>query len=385
MNNTEFFYNGFNDNNDDFLDPFNPSKNPPKQDAPVVKTKKHEKFEIVVNRNLQTIVSVVLLLILYFKCMNRVAYEFLRSGDTEPHPLRYISLVLIIGCAVTVIYFFIKAFTKALKRRQNISARNTFIAAGVALMTDIAYIICEKLVVPNMIIIGIIAAVIITATVLLMIKVSEENDRKETVLVIASLLAMFIYFITFSVFISTVYHNEADYSAKLFCIQSASLEKNEKDLVIVSDPIMNQLDENTMYLATDAAFPDRVLHSKGELDGFYKEAEKIRTDNGCNDEKHQEAVKVMQKVLDPELSKYDESFFRDNVLIIVSATLYDKIDNASVPQIFTKESTHTSYIRFNLNELPTNDPNTDNHGICYALISMPKDKAEIFSRQLRLL
>ena len=382
MNNTEFFYNGFNDNNDEYSDPFAPVRKPVKEAAVPVKGKKYEKFEIVTNRNLQTIVSVIALVFFYYKSFSRVYYEFLRESASSLRLLTYISSVFLIISMIPIIYYIIMAFVKAVKHKENISPRNTFIAAGVALMTDIAYIIFAKRGVPDIVLTVIIAVIILAATIILMVRESEKEDRGSALFVIITLLALFIHMITFSVFFSVVYRSGSDYTVKMVCIQSGAAEKNEKDLVIVKNSLMNQTNDYAMYYSTEAALPDKVFRSAKELDSYYAEAEKLRISNGASGGKYDEAAHAMEAVLSPELSKYDDNFFISNDLVVVSFSLYKNIENASLPEVYTKESTDLTYLHF-CTEDTSGSGNTDEHGICYALISVPKEKSDIFSNTTR--
>ncbi len=391
MNSTDFFYNGFNESRDEFLDPFDKTrKTAEKKTAPEVRNSKREHFETVVLQNILTIISVVMLGFLYIDCLKKMIYEYLRSSSTDLTVLSELTIIkmsaaaLMVICIVSIGYYIIKAFVKAVKHKENISFKNTFIAAGAALMTDLAINLFNILPAPDKIAAGIVFAAVIIITVILLKKFSEKNDRKAAITVICSIFSMLIFFTLFSVMFSTVYNEGTDYNAKFFCIQNAPIEKSDGHFVSVPNSLMNKTYTDGMYYSTESAMPDRVFRTKGEVSTYFEEAEKLRIKNGCTGEVYDEIEASTQEMLAPELNKYDDAFFKDNVLIIISAINYCRIDNANIPQIYFKKSTDMTYFRFDTNDLPYTNYDDDFVGVCYALISVPKDKADIFSREIRL-
>ncbi len=186
------------------------------------------------------------------------------------------------------------------------------------------------------------------------------------------LFIVFLFFMSFKVFFTVTVYNEIDYNAQLYCLQgnvpvqykNYDHYREEKLIYDDSDEGIGMYDYN-VYNTT-------IFETKHGVDTFFDTFEEEYKDINSESPVSRQISADMRRLMEPALQKYDDGFFRNNIVIMMPEYFHGNIGNYRLPVIYSDLTTGDLSVNVKADLLD----DTPNNGICFILVEIPKNKLD---------
>ena len=369
------FFSDYQTDTDEYLDPFNDKPKHTYDEVVISKPKREIPFETVIKRDFLSIGAILLITVVFINIIRTLWYEFITLGSHDLDLLPMITFIMIAGCSGFYLYYIIRAIKEVVRKKENINIKNSLITGGFALISQVIILLTNISMIPNRILFIAFLAALTVILIVMFIKL-DRKDRSVTRVFLSIIFLVTVYLVAMKVVLIRVYQKDADYHAECYCIQAKSVDNFNKSTHAMQSDLMGNTNENEMYYSSSACPADAVFESKEEIDSYFEKSRETIRSNGEDNPVVMQINEEIQSFLEPALSKFDNEFFKDNVLIIKSYSYYENIDNVEFNSLFTRPSSHS--VNFYTRIHSTDDPartgyiSYDNDGICFMLISLPK-------------
>ena len=177
---------------------------------------------------------------------------------------------------------------------------------------------------------------------------------------------------SFKVFFTVTVYNEIDYNAQLYCLQgnvpmqykNYDHYREEKLIYDDSDEGIGMYDYN-VYNTT-------IFETKHGVDTFFDTFEEEYKDINSESPVSRQISADMRRLMEPALQKYDDGFFRNNIVIMMPEYFHGNIGNYRLPVIYSDLTTGDLSVNVKADLLD----DTPNNGICFILVEIPKNKLD---------
>ncbi len=369
------FYTGDDTIEDNTLDPFDYSAQRNKKRPKRPDKEEKEPFEIIVREKVLSILGFFALGFFFFLLMGEMFRIYLAGGF--PDIFSIVRLGVLVSFAVFFAVYMIKLAFQSIKTNKPIPLINLFSDVGFTLALLLFTQATSYSEPPNKIIFGIISAVVIAGFIVILIK-SEKELFALLVIYLSGLMVLFGGVMLSRVFLIKEYYEGDAYKAHVYCIQSEPADKMSEQCHPVYYPDLDCYDNNSMFYATEVSFPYSVLSSEEDVKNFFVNDRKRIAKSYGNDKKAIDTYSEFLKIIKPELEKYNNDFFKENSIVLISSTFYEEVSNITIDFVFEKYSNNS--LTFHYTQEDVNSV-TENVGTVMAVLEIKKDMEPVFRNE----
>lgn len=331
-----------------------------------------------VRNSILMLVSVILGALLTISMFIHIIKNIVPLVNPYLSVIRFAYLAAGVGAAA---YFAVLSFVSA-KKQNELSAKNIALAAGTVLASYIVVSLTDIILPPSKLLFGVLLAVCAAFSAYSVIFMAKNNFRLGTGFC-AAVFIILSSFVTLKVFITPVYTPAVDFNAISLVFtsdESISFADGIHSTVI---PGMKELDTENEYSAVDLmSINSALIGSAEELENYISSICSTDAESIVPDKASASIAETLRESFKEETSRFDESFFRDNDLIIFTDTpVYPNyvVDDFRVGKLYLNFASdllildvtqHYRDLNFNTTEIYQND------SVCCILVEISKDKTE---------
>ena len=322
-----------------------------------------EPFEKRIVRIFALIASFVTFLIAYFILISTAYLEFVPTVFPSHVPLQLITSAV----AILYLVYFIVFIIKAIKKNDQTDLKNMIIMDIQTILMILAEKYIKSMFVPEKTIFIILAAVCFVSAVIFSI-VSNKDGRKGVIFYFVITYIAFAAFGTGKILFTQVIYPGDDFNTKVFVLQTQErTDETDRNISVVNIPHLTSSVENG-FETYNAFSDDCIVYTKKEKDEYIENIYSIiNADNNVKPSQKAAYIEAADN-LNEELSKYDDSFFKDKFLVILESYFFFELSNAKIKAIVNESTRDTLYF---YSDIESSDKYSENEGYLFFFISIP--------------
>ncbi len=306
---------------------------------------------------------IISMLIFFFQ----VWEELIGFMGFNVNPRTMIAGAIIIALGAFTIYYIIHVLMHPTNKRLNSLLLTSGFMIAIALITA-----ASRSFIPPIKIVYVLLTAVLTVSGVMIIKKLNADEYDMTTILAGGYYICFLIFISLRVLFATVYYPGMDFSTKMFYIQSEDISCLSDPSRAVYEPLLSESNGGFGPLSWEVDHRNTSFENETGVDNYFDKLASDHAGQYKDYPKLERIDKQIRSLLEPELQKYDDEFFKDHVVWLIPMDYDYCIKSIDPDFIYIPQTTSRMNIQAKENRI-----NDDHYcGICYMMIEMDRSKAK---------